>query len=441
MKKIVLFGAGKSATCLIAYLTRKAPEKNWQLTIVDTDPVLARSKAGASKQTTVVSFDINNQDARRHHIADADLVISMLPAQLHIFIAKDCIHFHKHLLTASYLLPEVRKLDKEIKKAGILFMGEMGLDPGIDHMSAMNALETIRNKAGQITAFKSFCGALIAPESDNNPWHYKISWSPASLITAGMDGAIYRENGIEKKIPYDNLFGSYHALEIPELGELAYYPNRNSLPYAALYQLENVPTILRATLRHPAFCEGWQALVALGLTSLQKETDTDKISFSQWAAQNIRGKSNKEAREALQRFLQAQERPELMAQFGFLGLFSDDLIQRGKMSNGDLLLSIVSRKLMMQPEDKDMVVMLHRISFEQKNTPETLTSYIIVKGEDHLHTAIAKTVGLPLGILADLLLSDKIKLTGLHIPIMPEVYKPVLRALEKEGIRFKEYVS
>lgn len=441
MKKILLFGAGKSATFLIDYLTRKAPVHYWQITIVDADPVLARSKAGDSKETTVVPFNIEDQEARSRHIADADLVISMLPAQLHILIAKDCIRFQKHLLTASYLLPDVKKLEEEIQKAGILFMGEMGLDPGIDHISAMSALDFIKEKSRKITAFKSFCGALVAPESDDNPWHYKISWSPRSLITAGMEDAVYRENGIEKKIPYETLFGSYQTIEIPGLRKLAYYPNRNSLLYADLYGLENVPTILRATLRYPEFCEGWQSLVALGLTDFEKETDTDKLSYAEWAAQNIIENATANANAKLHHFFQSLQKPEIIAQFQFLDLFSNDLIKMGKITNGDLLLKIVSDKLMMQPKDKDMVVMMHQISFEEKNINKTLNSSLIVVGEDNRRTAIAKTVGLPLGILAELILTDKIKLTGLHIPVMPEVYRPVLKALEKEGIRFKEFIS
>jgi saccharopine dehydrogenase-like NADP-dependent oxidoreductase len=441
MKKLILFGAGKSATCLIDYLIEQAPKYKWQITVIDADPLLARAKVGKTVHVAVETYDIGNDEARGASIADADLVISLLPAALHILVAKDCLRHKKSLLTASYISPDIRELEKDIERAGVLFMSEMGLDPGIDHMSAMKILDSIRRKGGEVLSFKGYCGALIAPECDDNPWRYKFSWNPRSVVLAGSAGARYRINGKDMAVPYEKLFSDYKAVEIPGIGKMAYYPNRDSLHYASLYQMENVPTILRATLRYPEFCEGWQALISLGLTDPGKTTDTDKLTFSDWTLQSSGGTRHGNPEEKLAAFLHTSSRSRLMRQFKFLGLLDSETIALGKKTNADVLLQVLIEKLRMKPSDRDMIVMLHEMEFERKSIKTKLNSHLIVLGEDNLRTAIAKTVGLPLGILAKLLLTGKVQLTGLHIPVMPEVYQPVLKELEEYGIRFEESFS
>lgn len=434
MKNILILGAGKSATALIRYLIKEAKKLDAYLTIVDQDPASARKKTGTTQRAAVRSFNIKDPEKRKEYISRADLVISLLPSALHALVARDCITFKKTLLTPSYISPEIQHLKKDIEKAGILLMGEMGLDPGIDHMSAMSAIEEIRKKAGYITSFESFCGALVAPESDDNPWHYKISWSPASLITSGKDGAAYREGGKIQTIPYETLFGSYKTIAIPGMDRLAYYPNRNSERYARLYGLDEVPSILRATLRHPDFCEGWQMIVSLGLTDTTQKFKTDHLTYRKWLDTAVRqsrisGNTSSKIYDD-SRFIRQQ--------FAFLGLLDDRLINKGIQTSGDLLLELLSEKFTLRPEDKDMVIMLHRISYTGKRGEEQiLKSLLKVKGENNTETAIAKTVGLPLGILAKLLLTGKIRLTGLHIPTHPLVYLPVLKELEQEGICFE----
>lgn len=435
-KKILLLGAGKSATTLIKYLSRESKKEKWQITLVDQDVKSARKKAGNNPRITVLSFDIQNDETtRKQQVAQANLVISLLPASLHLLVAQDCIYYRKHLLTASYLSPEVLNLEPDVKKAGVLFMGEMGLDPGIDHMSAMKAVQQIKEKGGMISAFESFCGALPAPQSDDNPWHYKISWSPRSLITAGKDGASYREKGHIKNIPYERLFSSYRMIDIPDLGSLAYYPNRDSERYAKLYRLNEVPTVLRATLRHPDFCTGWQTVVKLGLTDTTTPVQTNHLTYSNWLSNHIKQSG---AEQSTTEIFKAGSL--LHRQFSFLGLTKDKLIGKGSTTSGDLLLELLAQKLVLLPDDKDMVVMFHRLHFKEGGQVKTHKSALIAQGENSTDTAIAKTVGLPLGILTKLLLNGTIELTGLHIPILPEIYLPVLRELEKEGIRFVEYV-
>lgn len=440
MKKLILFGAGKSATSLIDYLIEQATKLKWQVTVVDSDPLLARAKVGKTPYASVETFSIEDDSQRSRWISQSDLVISLLPPSLHTLIARDCLRFSKHLLTASYISEEIRQMAPEIEKAGILFMGEMGLDPGIDHMSAMNILDSIQKKGGEVLSFKSYCGALIAPECDDNPWRYKFSWNPQSVITAGQQGADFREAGTPVHLSYEALFENCKSVDIPGLGKMAYYPNRNSLQYASLYKIDHIPTVLRATLRYPEFCEGWHALIRLGLTK-DKTLSTDGLSFRDWTLQAVPHHDAADPEGSLAGFLGTDKYSGLIRQFKFLGLLDPGPVNLGTVSNQQVLLHLMQEKLRMKSSDRDMVIMLHELEFERKNIRARLSSYLIVLGEDNLRTAIAKTVGLPLGILAKLILTNKVTLTGLHIPVLPEVYQPVLKELEEYGVRFEEFFN
>jgi saccharopine dehydrogenase (NADP+, L-glutamate forming) len=438
MKNILLFGAGKSATVLIDYLLANAPRQKWHITVADSDLMLIKSKIGKSYYATPAAFDIKDQAARQQLIQETDLVISLLPPALHIVVAKDCLHFHKSLLTASYIDPEIRKLEKDIKKAGLLFMYEMGLDPGIDHMSAMKLIHSIEKKGGQIYCFKSYCGGLVSPESNDNPWQYKISWNSRNIVLAGVSGASYKEKGKVKEVEYRQLFDQNKTVQIPGLGKLAYYPNRDSLSYIDVYSLGNIPTFMRATLRYPDFCEGWNALIRLGLTSDAHKQQTNGMTYFAWASQNIKVNADQSNEENIAAFLGVSSKSKLIRQLKFLGILNGELINLGEQTNAGVLQHVLDTRLKMEPSDKDMIVMLHEIEFERRNMGTRLHSYMIVQGEDNLRTAMAKTVGLPLGIMAKLVLSGALELTGLQIPVMPEVYNPVLRELEEYDIRFEE---
>src|SRR6478672_1110851 len=258
LKHIVLFGAGKSATVLIEYLKEIATENIWQVIVADNNLETAQAKVGEHALVKAVSVNIENADERKELIEQADVVISLMPPHLHYLLALDCLELNKHLLTASYVDEQIKSLQPEIEKRNLLFLCEMGLDPGIDHMSAMQLFHRIKEEGGTITSFKSHCGGLVAPESDDNPWHYKISWNPRNIVMAGKSGAHFRENGEEKRVDYEHLFTNEHQVDIPDLGLLSWYPNRDSLSYAPLYGLENIPTFVRTTLRHPDFMFGWK---------------------------------------------------------------------------------------------------------------------------------------------------------------------------------------
>ncbi|MGE7776060.1 saccharopine dehydrogenase C-terminal domain-containing protein [Chitinophaga sp. NPDC101104] len=438
MKHVLLFGAGKSATVLIDYLLANAPRQKWHITVVDNDLMLIKSKIGKSYYATAAAIDVKDASVRQPLVRETDLVISLLPPALHITVARDCLQFGKNLLTASYIDPEIRKLEKEIEQAGLLFMYEMGLDPGIDHMSAMKLIQSIEKKGGQISCFRSYCGGLISPESNDNPWQYKISWNARNIVLAGTSGAIYREKGKVKEVAYEHLFDQSKTIQVPGLGKLAWYPNRDSLNYTDIYNLSNVPTFMRATLRYPDFCEGWNAVVRLGLTDDKKKRPTDKLAYSAWAMQNITADEQLSPEENVAQFLGVSSKSKLIRQLKFLGILNGDLINLGEQTNAGVLQHVLEARLRMEPSDKDMIVMLHEIEFERRNMSTKLSSYMIVQGEDNLRTAMAKTVGLPLGILAKLVLSGQVSLTGLQIPVMPDIYNPVLRELEEFDIRFEE---
>lgn len=424
--QILVFGAGKSATVLIKYLGGITAQKNWICTVADQDLNTLNNKIKGYSNLRAAALSIEDEAARQGLIKAADIVISLLPPGLHFLVAKDCVLLKKNLLTASYLDPQIKSLEKDIQEAGLLFIGEMGLDPGIDHMSAMQIIHDIQSNGGQISSFKSHCGGLIAPESDNNPWHYKISWNPRNIVTAGKAGAIYQQDGKVVTKNYEQIFEDCAQLNIPQVGSLAYYPNRDSLSYIPLYQLETAQTFIRTTLRYANFCLGWNKIVQAELTSDEELIDTNGLSFAQFF------------QDHLNKYQVELNSPELMEQFNFLGLNDPTLINKGILSTAQILQAILEAKWKLQEGDKDLIVMLHELEYSMNNQQYALQSALVVKGDDELHTAMAKTVGLPLGIAAVLILENKIAIKGLHIPIIKEIYEPVLAELIKEGIAFKE---
>ena len=424
--QILVFGAGKSATVLIKYLGGVCSEKNWTCTVADQDINAIQLKIKGFPQLTAAAIQIDHESARQGLIKAADIVISLLPPSLHFLVAKDCVLFKKNLLTASYLDDQIKSLEKDINEAGILFIGEMGLDPGIDHMSAMQIIHQVKAEGGQITSFKSHCGGLIAPESDNNPWHYKISWNPRNIVTAGKAGAMYKADNKLVTKHYAQIFQDCSTLNIPNVGDLAYYPNRDSLSYIPLYELDNAHTFIRTTLRYAEFCKGWEKMVAANLTCDDTIIDTDGLSYAKFFDNQL----TKHQVEL--------DSPALLEQFNYLGLSDPTLINKGSLTIAQLLQAILEDKWQLQAGDKDLIVMLHELEYAKDNKHYGIQSALVVKGDNALETAMAKTVGLPLGIAAVLILENKISIKGLHIPIIKAIYEPVLMALEKEGIAFVE---
>lgn len=498
MKKILLFGAGKSATVLIDYLLRNALAENWILTVVDANLELAAGKIGNALGGTAASFDINDAALRQKHIQESDMVISLLPPALHFLVAKDCVAYYKNLLTASYVDDNMRGLEEEINAAGVLFLCEMGLDPGIDHMSAKKLIDEIRAEGGHITSFLSHCGGLVAKENDDNPWCYKISWNPRNVVLAGKAGAIFKKDGEEKGLSYEHLFAEKRYLTVPGHEPMCWYPNRDSLSYTSIYGLDDCPTFIRTTLRYPDFIYGWKNIIDLGLTNETKEYDTDgktlmaffkehfeKAGFTDWlqtkmSAQlqnskkiledlvnlvELQDEVSEASEERVEGFMmvnpggdlqdvdledlkttaaarvasQMHESKLTLQQLYFLGMDDDKtLINRGLCSAADVLQFALEKKLSLLPGEKDLVVMLHEIEYELDAIAYKATSSFSLEGLNDHHTAMAKTVGLPLGIAAKLILNGKLTAKGLRIPVSADIYEPVLEELSKEGIAFHE---
>jgi len=434
MKKILLFGAGKSATCLIDYLCVACEKNNWLLVVCDADLPLAQSKIKNCTNAKAVSIDVSNEENRVDLIKDAAIVISMLPPHLHFLVANSCLHFSKHLLTASYIDAEIKKLEKQIEDEGLLFLCEMGLDPGIDHMSAMKIFDQIKNQGGKINSFKSHCGGLVSPESDDIPWHYKITWNPGNIVMAGSSGAVYKLNGSIVTIPYHKIFADNEVVNVPGLFPLAWYPNRDSLTYIDTYGLQNIETFVRTTLRHASFCRGWNIIVNTGLTDLNDydEIKNDK-TYNEWFLEKNSKRKNPTDTTKFKN--------EFDEQAAYIGLTSNVPIEVPIKNSALLLQNLLEKKLAMQPHDKDMIVMLHEIDFEIGGVRKGIKSCLMVKGDDQQRTAMAKTVGLPLGIVAKLIMQDKIRIRGLHIPVAKEIYEPVLSELELLQIKFNEDIS
>ena len=437
MKTILLFGAGKSATCLIEYLENCCYENNWKLLVSDANFTLAHSKIKNFTTTKALSIDVTNEEKRHELVSAADMVISLLPPALHLSVAKDCVAFSKNLLTASYIDEEIKALKNDIEKKGLIFLGEMGLDPGIDHMSAMKMIHDIKKQDGKITSFKSHCGGLVSPESDDNPWHYKITWNPANVVTAGSAGATFLDKGKTIEIPYAEIFNDdSHIIDVPGLFSLAWYANRDSLSYIDKYQLHDMETFIRTTLRYPSFCRGWNKIIKLDLTNNKDHEEIkDCKTYEDW----FYLKKEKLASQNENIFLEDEFfNKEFVAQIDFLSLWSTETIPFPISTSAILLQYLLEKKLIMKPHDKDMIVMLHEIHYSINEKNKEVRSCLIVKGKDQMHTAMARTVGLPLGIAAKLILQNKIQVTGLHIPVIPEIYEPVLKELELNGIKFNE---
>jgi saccharopine dehydrogenase (NADP+, L-glutamate forming) len=424
LKTILLIGAGKSATVLIDYLLHEAEINSWKFIIADADKKMVLAKTNNSPFAEVITLDVTNDKQRETVIQRAHVVISMMPPALHFLVAKDCVEHRKHLLTASYLDEKMKSLKDEINHRKLFFLCEMGLDPGIDHMSAMKIINGIKEQGGTIRSFQSHCGGLVAPESDNNPWHYKISWNPRNIVMAGSAGAEYKLNGKTEKVSYENLFDTANAVKIDGLGELAFYPNRDSLSYIPLYKLQEADTFIRTTLRYPSFFIGWNAIVHAGLTDDISPVNVTGLTFATWSA-------------AIQPFVNENNR----ALLAFLGLFEALPVPASAKTSADILQYLVENKLGMLPSDKDMIVMLHQFEYELNGQQKFLESSLVVKGDNSLHTAMAKTVGLPLGIAAKLILNGTLRLTGLHIPTVKDIYEPVLKELEDHQLKFSEKLS
>lgn len=442
MKKILVIGAGKSATTLIDYFCEHAVTNNWEVTVTDIRKEDALSKTQNRAGSHAEALDIADETRRKELISKHDIVISMLPAFMHTNVANDCLEFGKHLVTASYVSDDMQAMDEEARKKGLIFLNEIGLDPGIDHMSAMRVLDQLKAEGAVLTGFETFTGGLLAPESEEgNPWKYKFTWNPRNVVLAASGGAVkFLHGGTFKYIPYHKVFRRTERIVLDGIGAFEGYANRDSLKYLKLYQLEGIKTLYRGTLRRPGFCKAWDIFVQLGATDDSyimegSEHMTHRDFINSFLLYHPTDSVEIKLAHAMRIDLDSDE----MLMLEWLGIFSHEPIGLGKPGTpAQLLQKILEKKWTLNANDIDMIVMWHKFNFTVHGKEHEIHSTMVVKGTDALNTAMAKTVGLPAAIATKLILEGKITTPGVQIPVTKEIYEPVLNELEKNDIRCTE---
>lgn len=439
-KSILVLGAGRSSSAVITYLLNNAEKGNWHVTVGDFSVHSAEERIGTSKNGKAIRFNIEETQLCEQLIASSDIVISLLPADLHPKVARHCLAQGKHLFNASYVSDEMQSFDKEAKEKGLLFMNECGLDPGIDHMSAMEIIDRVKTKGGEILSFESFTGGLIAPETDvTNPWRYKFTWNPRNVVMAGHGTAKYLQENQYKFISYQQLFTRTTHVNIPGYGDFEGYANRDSLKYLDTYGLKGVKTMLRGTLRSEGFCSAWNILVQLGCTddSYQME-NVDTMTHRDFINSFLPYDDTKMVEgKLLSRFNLNESGPEMM-KLKWSGLFDNDLVEIKKGTPAQVLEHILNKRWKLDPQDKDMVIMWHRFTYRLNQKTHEIQSYIIMLGDDAVNTAMAKGVGLPIAIATKLFLEGKINQRGVCIPVHKELYSPLLKEIKSLGIHVDE---
>jgi saccharopine dehydrogenase-like NADP-dependent oxidoreductase len=441
MKNILIIGAGKSSAALIKYLLDKSIKEKLQLTIGDISTKNAEKLINKHQNANAIVLDVFNKNQRETEIKKSDIVISMLPARFHIEVAKDCITYKKHLVTASYISQEMKALDTQAKEKGLVFMNEIGLDPGIDHMSAMQIIDRLKNTGAKMLLFESFCGGILAPESDNNLWNYKFTWNPRNVVLAGQGGAaMFIQEGTYKYIPYHKLFRRTEFLKVNGSGDFEAYANRDSLKYRNVYGLNDIPTMFRGTIRKVGFSRAWNIFVQLGMTDDSYTINhSAKMSYRDFVNLFLAYSPSDSVELKLRSYLKIDQDDLMWAKLVELDLFNPTKkIGIENATPAQMLQKILQDSWTLEEGDKDMIVMQHLFGYEINGEKKQIESSFVVKGENQTYTAMAKTVGLPVAIAALKIVKGEIKTPGVQLPISKEVYEPILKELAENGIAFKE---
>lgn len=441
MRQILIIGAGRSASSLIQYLLDKSEKERLHLVIGDLSLALAKRKTNDHKNATAIALDIYDNEERKRAIENADIVISMLPAHLHIEVARDCIVYKKSLVTASYVSDAMQELDDAVKANNLIFMNEIGLDPGIDHMSAMKVIDAIKEKGGEMILFESFCGGLVAPEYDTNLWNYKFTWAPRNVVLAGQGGAAkFIQEGTYKYIPYCNLFRRTEFLQVEGYGRFEAYSNRDSLKYRSVYGLDNVLTLYRGTIRRVGFSKAWTMFVQLGMTDDSYIMEnSENMSYRDFVNSFLPYHPTDSVEIKTRLILKIDQDDIMWDKLLELDLFNPNKIVGLKDATpAKILEKILTDSWTLEEDDKDMIVMYHKFGYKLNGNKEQIDSKMVCIGDDQTYTAMAKTVGLPVAMATLLILNGKITTPGVQLPIRKEVYEPILKELEAYGVIFKE---
>lgn len=440
MKRILVIGAGRSSSSLIKYLLENAEIENWEVQVGDMDLELAKSKVNGNARGTAFLLNALDAEQRSKALENVDLVISMLPARFHIEVAKECVERKIHIITPSYISDEMKALDESAKDAGILILNEIGVDPGIDHLSAKKVLDQIEEEGGEMICFESFTGGLIAPESDNNPWNYKFTWNPRNVVLAGQGGAAqFIQEGQYKYIPYHKLFRRTEIIEIEGHGKFEGYANRDSLKYRDVYGLENIPTIYRGTFRRVGFSRAWNYLVQLGMTDDSYAIEnSENMTYRDFTNAFLAYSKHDSVELKLRHYLKIDQDDPIYEKLEWLGIFTNKVIGLKRATPAQILQKILEDKWTLEDDDKDMIVMWHKFTYKVSGNIKEINSSMVYIGQDDVYTAMSDTVGLPVAICAKMILNGTITSTGVCLPLSKDIYNPVLKELESFGICFSE---
>lgn len=439
MRSISILGAGRSSVFLIEYLAKYCKDNACQLKVYDRDFSNIKDAIQIETDTIFSLLDINSKEELNQVIASSWLVISMLPAFMHPEVAEICLRENVHMATASYVSDYLLERKEEIEKKGLVFINEMGLDPGIDHMSAMRILDDLKDKGAVINGFKSYTGGLVADADDDNPWKYKFSWNPRNVVLAAQGApALYLENSSMKISSYQNVFEFADRIEVPGYGALEAYPNRDSLKYIQLYGLSGLKDMLRGTFRKIGFCKSWDVFVKLGMTddSLKIKLEAG-TSLSEWLRMYLPG--NGELKSDFVQYVNGDE--DIVHRFEWLGFFGGEKMNCLEGTSAFLLENLLKGKWVLKPDDRDLIVMMHIVEYALEGQGHTYESVLVLEGDSGSRTAMAKTVGLPLAIACKMLLEDNINATGIVTPLDKSIYNPILDEMESLGLRFVDRIK
>ena len=435
MKKILVLGAGLVARPAVRYLL-----ENTQCHIQVADQVKEKAQALVAGHSRGQAFALDAADKARvsQLVADAHIVVSLLPWTMHAQIARMCLEHKRHLVTASYVKEEMKALDGPARDKGLLFLNEVGVDPGLDHMSAMRVINNVKNQGGRIVSFFSYCGGLPSLAANNNPLGYKFSWSPEGALLAATNDGRYLDYGRIFMVPGSELFDHYWLKGIPGAGVFEAYVNRDAMPYMDLYGLEGLTGMYRGTLRNVGYCETWSRFIQLGLLNRHMKFDLNELSPREVIANMVQCRTG-DIRTAVAAWLKIPRFSLTLKKLEWLGLFSDRPLKLGTVSVFDMLAHLLKKKLFYAEGEQDLLIQHHEFEAAMPDKPmERIQSTLIDRGIPGGDTSMARTVGYPVGICARMVAEDKIRLRGVHIPVLAEIYDPVLNELEKMDIRFVE---
>lgn len=442
MKNVLILGSGLVARPIIRYLL----EKKYHVTVASNTPDRSDAMIAGNPNGVSVTWEADDDIGLDNLIREADVVVSLLPYVFHVMVAKKCIAHKKNMVTTSYVKPEMRELDTMAKEAGILILNEIGLDPGIDHMSAMRIIDQVHAKGGSIFEFYSVCGALPAPEAADNPFRYKFSWSPKGVVLAGNNDAMFLKNEEVVEIPTRDLFKRPFRVSFPAVGELEVYPNRDSLAYKEIYGIPDARTVFRGTFRYQGWCETLDAIKALNLISKEK-FDMNGMSYSDIVFRQLGVLDEKYSLEKtpanvaakVAEYLQLPVDAYAIQAMQWLGLFSDTFANRAIDSTFEVTSDLMISKMELGLNERDMVVMQHTfLAGYPDGSKEVIRSRMLDFGSLASDTSVARTVALPAAMAVEMILNEKIRVKGVHIPVIPEIYQPVLNQLEEMGIKMTE---